>query len=66
MTKIFTTYGDKILSLVPQQLFKKNSFGPLVASPLVAQKNFFKRLLSTRDEILSPCVVKILVITRVH
>jgi len=26
MTKIFTTYGDKILSLVPQQLFKKNDF----------------------------------------
>ena len=36
MTKIFTTYGDKILSLVPQQLFKKNSFGPLVA------QDFFK------------------------
>ena len=41
MTKIFTTHGDKILSRVPQQAFKKNSFGPRVAKPQVAQKNFF-------------------------
>ena len=45
MTKIFTIYGDKIFSLMPQQLFRKKIFGPLMAKnkvkkALVPSANF--------------------------